>query len=213
MSHETPVLGAARRELLGKKSVVLRKQGLAPAVLYGYAVEPTSIQIDVREFEAVYRQAGRTALLDLNVGQGRPVKVFVQDVQRHPVNAALLHVDFHAVNLREAITSDVPIILVGEAPAVHNNIGVLLRGVETVSVHALPAELPQQIEMSIESLRNVDDAIHVSDLPTAPTYQIEADPSEVVVKIAAQQLEPEIAEVPAEETGDAEQPSEVAEQG
>ncbi len=208
MSHQTYTLGVARRELTGRKARRLQKEGLAPAVLYGYRVEPTNLQLNIKEFEAIYRQAGQSALVDLMIADARPVRVFVQEVQRHPISQALLHVDFHAVNLRQEITSEVPVVLVGEAPAVSNNLGVLLRGLETVTVHALPTELPPHMDVSIESLQEVDEAIHVSDLPTSGNFQITTDPSELVVKITAVQLEPEAEEVAEEEAAEGEQPEE-----
>lgn len=208
MSHQTYTLGAARREFTGRKARRLRKEGVAPAVLYGYRVEPTNLQLDIKEFEAIYRQAGQSALVDLMIADTRPVRVFVQEVQRHPISQALLHVDFHAVNLRQEITSEVPVVLVGEAPAVNNNLGVLLRGLETVTVHALPTELPPHLDVSVESLQEVDDAIHVSDLPTSGSFQITTDPSEMLVKITAVQLEPEAEEVAEEEAAEGEQPEE-----
>jgi len=194
MSHETYALAAAKREVVGKKSRRLRRQGKIPAVLYGFGVDSTNLQLDAKEFETVYRDAGRTALVDVSVDEGRPVRVFVQDVQRHPISLALYHVDFHAVNLRQEITTDVPIVLTGESPAVHNNEGVLLRGLETVSVTALPTELPHQIDVSIESLEALDDTIHVSDLSLSGDYQIVTEPTEMLARITAQQLEPEIEE-------------------
>ncbi len=203
MSHETYALAAAKREVVGKKSRRLRREGKIPAVLYGFGVDSTNLQLDAKEFETIYRNAGRTALVDVSVDEGLPVRVFVQDVQRHPISLALYHVDFHAVNLRQEITTDVPIVLTGEAPAVHNNEGVLLRGLETVSVTALPTELPHQIDVSIESLEVLDDTIHVSDLPASDDYQIVTDPAEMLVRITAQQLEPEPEEVAEElEVGD-----------
>ncbi|MDQ3328180.1 MAG: 50S ribosomal protein L25 [Chloroflexota bacterium] len=203
MSHETYALAAAKREVVGKKSRRLRREGKIPAVLYGFGVDSTNLQLDAKEFETIFREAGRTALVDVSVDEGRPVRVFVQDVQRHPISLALYHVDFHAVNLRQEITTDVPIVLTGEAPAVHNNEGVLLRGLETISVTALPTELPQQIDVSIESLEVLDDTIHVSDLLVSDDYQIVTDPSEMLVRIIAQQLEPEPEEVAEElEEGD-----------
>ncbi len=203
MSHETYALAAAKREVVGKKSRRLRREGKIPAVLYGFGVDSTNLQLDAKEFETIFREAGRTALVDVSVDEGRPVRVFVQDVQRHPISLALYHVDFHAVNLRQEITTDVPIVLTGEAPAVHNNEGVLLRGLETISVTALPTELPQQIDVSIESLEVLDDTIHVSDLLVSDDYQIVTDSSEMLVRIIAQQLEPEPEEVAEElEEGD-----------
>lgn len=192
MSQENASLAVSRRELVGKKVRLLRRNGYIPAVLYGYNVEPTNLQVRVKEFEAAYKLAGRSTLVDLQVGDGQPVKVFVQEVQRHPISQAAQHIDFHAVNLRLEISTDVPVVLVGAAPAVHNNVGVLLRGLEAVTVHALPSDLPHQLEVSLESLAEVDETIHVSDLAIDGNYQIVTDPSEMLVKIVPQQLEPEV---------------------
>ncbi len=200
MSQEqNHALAASRRELTGKRARRLRRQGIAPAVLYGYGVDPTNVQVDAKEFEALYRNVGNTALVDLTVEGGQPVRVFIQDVQQNPINREIQHIDFHAVNLRQEISSDVPIVLVGEAPAVHNNVGVLLRGVENVTVHALPANLPQHIEVSVENLAEVDDAIHVSDLPLSGNYEITTEPGELVVKVNALQLEPTVEDLPDED--------------
>lgn len=195
MSQDNLTIIANRRQLLGKKAKRLRKQGVVPAVLYGYNVQPTNLQVNAREFELTYRNAGKTSLVSLNVEDARPVRVFVHEVQRHPITLAAQHIDFHAVNLREEISAEVPIVLHGEAPAVHNNIGVLLRGQETVTVHALPTELPHQIDVSVEGLEDVDQALHVSDIRIDGNYRIETDPEEMIVKIAHPQLEPEVDEV------------------
>lgn len=211
MSHETHPLAAEPRDTQGSRpSRGLRREGRAPAVLYGYGVEPTSLVVDARTFEATYRETGNTALVDLAFGQGAPVRVFIQEVQRHPITRALIHVDFHAVNLREEIETEVPVVLMGEAPAVHNSVGVLLRGLETVTVAALPADLPQHIEISIEELNEVDDGVTVADLPASGAYRVTSDPEEMLVKIIAQQLEPEDEEAPeaAGETEDGAEPAE-----
>ncbi len=202
MSQENHSLLADRRELAGKKTRRLRKEGLVPAVLYGYRVEPTSLQVSAKEFESAYRKTGRTTLLDLQVESARPVKVFVQDVQRHPISHAVQHVDFHAVNLRVAVDSEVPVVLTGESPAVNNNLGVLVHGLDTVTVHALPADLPNHLEVSIEGLEEVDQAIHVSDLHATGTYQITTDPSELIAKIVHQEIEAEEEALQAEEAAD-----------
>lgn len=191
MSQQDHGLAATRRELTGRKMRHIRKQGSVPAVLYGYQVEPTKLTLNAREFEAAYKTAGRTTLVDLSVEDARPVKVFVQDVQRHAISNAVQHVDFHAVNLRVTVDAEVPVVLVGESPAVHNNEGVLLRGLETVVVHALPQDLPHQIDVSIEGLTEVDQTITVADLASGRAFEITTDADEMIAKITRQQLDAE----------------------
>lgn len=192
MSQETHPLAASVRELKGKKVRKLRAQGVVPAVLYGYQVVPASLQLSEKEFEATYKRVGKTTLVDLAVAEKRPVKVFVHDIQRHPVTRAVEHVDFLAVNLNRATEADVPVILIGESPAEHNGVGVLLRGAETLRVSALPANIPHQIEVSIEGLTELDQSITVADLTVDGDYSIVTYPEEMVVKVAAQQLEREV---------------------
>jgi large subunit ribosomal protein L25 len=213
MSQQEHVLSASRREIVGKKNKGLRKQGLVPAVLYGYGVEPTKLQMDAKSFELMYRDAGGTALVGLSVEDATPVQVFVQDVQRDPIKRTVRHVDFHAVNLRVEVTTDIPIALVGESPAVRNNVGLLLRGLDTVSVQALPADLPQQIEISVEGLAEVDDTIHVSDLPSDGKYQILTDPAEMLVKITPQEIDAEAEDAAAAEAVEEEAPEATEETG
>lgn len=202
MSQEHQTLAVTPRELTGKKVHRLRKQGFVPAVLYGYGVKPTNMQVSARDFEAMYKAAGKTTLVALTAENGRSVQVFVQEVQRHPISKVPLHIDFHAVNLLLEITTEVPVVLTGEPVAVHNNVGVLLHGLDTVSVRALPADLPHQLDISVEDLAEVDQALHVSDLPTDGNYEIVTEPTEMIAKIVAQQLEPEVEELPEEEAAD-----------
>ncbi len=211
MSDQDYSLSVEEREAVGKKTRALRRSGLLPAALYGYGVEPTKVQLPAREFEAVYRHAGSTSLVDLKLGSRKPVKVFVHEVQRHPISRDVLHVDFLAVNLRQEVTTEVPVVLVGESPAVESNLGVLLRELETVTVRALPQDLPHQIEVPAERLAEVEDEITVGDLPTDGNYEILSDPAGLVAKIVPQRMELEEEEVAAEEAEEGGEEAEGAE--
>lgn len=199
MANQTYQLAAESRELRGKKTGRLRRQGLVPAVLYGYNVQPTALQLDAHDFEITYRSTGKTTLVDLSLDGERAVRVFVHEVQRDPVTRGVRHIDFLAVNLNEALTAAVPVVLSGVAPAVHSGAGVLLRGVETLQVQARPADLPHEIQISVDGLEEVDQAIHVSDIPTADGYTILDPPEEMIVKVVMTRVEvEEAAEVEAE---------------
>src|SRR5690349_6185519 len=117
---ETIELTVEPRELTGKASKKLRRQGLVPGILYGYSVnEPIPIQVEGRLFERVYHRAGFVHLVDLRIGETGPAaQALVSSVKRDPVTHALAHVDFKAVNPRLEITGRVPIVLTGESPAV-----------------------------------------------------------------------------------------------
>src|SRR5437870_8739526 len=136
-------LHATRRTVTGKHVHALRRGGEVPAILYGYNVQPTSLAIDTRVLEKVWHRAGRSNLVDLTMDGGGPRKVLIRELQIDPRTAHLLHVDLFAVNLREKLTVDVPIIAIGESPAVTVlKIGVLQQIMNTVKVECLPADLP-----------------------------------------------------------------------
>jgi large subunit ribosomal protein L25 len=187
------------RQLVGKASRRLRKQGLIPGVLYGYQIEAQPVQVPLRELERVYLHAGSTTLVDLRIaGDGPARKVFIYNIQRDPVTHRLAHVDFMAPNLRAEVTASVPLLPVGQAPAVEQGIGLLLQGLDHVEVRALPTDLPHAIEVDISRLESLDDVIHVSDL-TVPDGVVILTPGEEmvakVVPLPTIEVEEEVEEV------------------
>jgi large subunit ribosomal protein L25 len=214
--QKTYEISVQPRTVLGKKSKTLRKQHVLPAVLYGYGVESTPLMVDQKEMERVYLHAGSISLVDLRIGEGGTArKVFIHNVQRNPVTHMLIHVDFMAINLTEAITSSVPLVLVGEAPAVSQREGMLMQALDHIQVRALPADLPPMVEVDISGLEAVDDAIHVSDLKLASNVQVLTNEDELIAKInalpvqveeAAEEEAPEAGEEAGEEASTASSP-------
>jgi large subunit ribosomal protein L25 len=186
MANETKTyeLTAEPREITGKASRKVRRQGLIPGVVYGHKVESMSVQVPKKEFEHVYLRAGSTNLIDLTVGDGNTShKVFIHDVQRNAVSHDLTHIDFMVVNLREEMTVSIPLVLVGESPAVEKNEGLLLQQTEHVMVKALPMDIPSSIEVDISGLDEVGKAIRISDLQIPENVTLMTPPDELVVRI------------------------------
>jgi large subunit ribosomal protein L25 len=209
MAH-TYSLEVSPRELVGKKSEHLRREGLLPGIVYGYKVqEPLPVQVDRREFEKVYRRAGATKLIDLQLDGTPTTQVFVQRVTRHPVSHELTHVDFMAVNINQPITAEVALVLTGEAPAVKND-GMVLQTLEQLRVRALPTHLPSNVEVDISGLEEVGQAIHVSALTLPADVEVLTDPDASIVQITAlrvvaeeEEAATEAAEAEAEEAEEA----------
>jgi large subunit ribosomal protein L25 len=206
MANETKKheLTAEPREITGKASQKLRREGLIPGTVYGHNVKAQSVQVPKKELERVYLRAGSTSLIDLTVGDSnKPRKVFIHEVQRDAVHHDLRHVDFMVVNLTEEMTVSVPITLVGEAPAVLKNEGLLLQQTEHVQLRALPTNIPSAIEVDISGLDEVGKGIHISDLNIPENVTLMTPPNELVVRInelsRAQAEEVEAAEAAAEE--------------
>lgn len=189
------------REVLGKKVRALRSRGITPANVYGHRVESQAVQADALTLTQLLRTAGRNVIIDLHVrGETRPRPVMVRAVQRDPVSDKLLHVDFYQVSLRQKMRAEVPLVLVGEAPAVSTYRGILLQSLDTVAVEALPADIPPHIEVDVSSLTELEAALFLKDLVIDPKVQVLTDPELVVAKVAAPRLAAEVEEeVAAEE--------------
>ena len=209
-------LPAKTREQRGSHNKPLRREGLVPAVLYGHNVEPRAITAPAALLHRVWMRAGRTQLIDLTVDGGRAQKVLVREMQIDPRTNKPIHADFFAVNLREKLTADVPVVVTGESPAVVDaKVGTLQQLINTLRIECLPADLPAQFTVDVSGLTEIDSGIHVRDieLPEGVAL-VHIDPDELVVKVAALRIveeEPEVA--PAEGEGEAAAEGEAGESG
>jgi len=196
MATARATLAAEHRELTGKKVARLRHEGRLPAVVYGHGVASDSISIDAHEFEQLRRHSGPNALVDLSVGGEKARPVLVSAVQVHPVHRRTLHVDLFVVRMTEELTVDVPLVAIGDAPAVTSMGGTLLHPSESVRVRALPDHLPQAIEYSVESLTDFDTTMHVRDLVMPADVTLVTDGDEIIAKVQAPRVEEVVAVAP-----------------
>jgi large subunit ribosomal protein L25 len=153
------------REAQGKANKRLRREGIVPGVVYGKGEGSTNVQVDAKTFETLYRAAGRTSVVKFRLpGASRATSGFIKSVQRHPLTRQAIHVDYYLVNLKVEMEVDVPLVFVGEAPAVEETGGTLLHNLSSVHVKALPNDIPHEITVDVSTLTSLDVAIHVADL-------------------------------------------------
>lgn len=196
MTKTNPKLNAEVRTITGKKVKQLRKQGLLPTSLYGQEMTPMSLQIVAKEMMAIFDHVGESGLVDLNV-DGKTMPILFRNPQYHPVTGLLIHIDCYKVNLKEKISAFVPVEFVGESAAVKAG-KVLVEVVNEVEVEALPADLPEKIEVDLAKLETVESVITIADLVVDRTkIEIKNDPEQVVVKTDEPKVEEE---APAEES-------------
>jgi large subunit ribosomal protein L25 len=193
---ESYTLEAQARTVVGKKVGQLRRSGLVPVVVYGAKSDPVNLQIPYRALQVTLLKAGGTHLINLNVEGGKSQSVLARSVQRHPIKGEIMHVDFFAVDAKTKIATVVPVHFVGEAPAEKARLGVLLNGVQTLEVEALPADLIDRVDVDLSSLKNVGDSIYVRDLKISDKVAILTSGDEMVVRITVQEEQ-------VEETSDA----------
>lgn len=195
MSSERPVLTASRREVTGKAVARLRRAGQLPAVAYGHGEPSTNLVVDAHDFEQLRRHIGPNTIVDLAVDGKKPKPALVHGVQIHPITRRPLHVDFLLVKLTEELTVDVPLVPVGESPAVELHGGTLLQLVDSVRVRARADHLPQEIPVPVERLVDFEAVLHLRDLEVPAGVTVLGDPDEVVAKVAPPRVEavPEVA--------------------
>ena len=120
-------LNASNREVLGKKVRRLRRQGITPVHLFGHGIESTALQCDATKLKQVLAKAGQTRLISLKLdNEKRPRTVVVRTVQTEPLTGGSLHVDFFQVEAAEKVKVEIPVVLVGEAPALDLRAGVTI---------------------------------------------------------------------------------------
>jgi large subunit ribosomal protein L25 len=208
---EDLILQAARRDVLGKKNRVLRRQGITPTHLFGHGIESQALQCDTVQLYKIIAHAGTTRLISLEIdGDRQPKRVFVREIQRDAVSKQLLHVDFYQVKKGEKIEVDVPIVLVGEAPAMKTKGRMLTHGITRLSIECLPDNVPPQIEIDISLLEEVEQAINVGDIVLDPNITIHADPDQLVVKVTEAVVKEAEVEAVTEAEVEAEAPAEEA---
>ncbi|MGC1193364.1 MAG: 50S ribosomal protein L25, partial [Candidatus Dormiibacterota bacterium] len=143
-------LEVAPRTTVGRHVSGLRRQGLVPGIVYGHSVKPITVEIPGKEFAKMFHRAGRSHLLQLMVEGERVARpVLIRELQINPRNSEPIHVDFFQVNLLEKLTVQVPVVLVGEAPATRFNAGELLHLIHQVEVSCLPNAIPGEIDIDI----------------------------------------------------------------
>ncbi len=176
-------LSADVRSVTGKKVKQLRAKGILPLHLYGAGTEPMALQADTKTFMALYKEAGANGLTDLTIA-GEVHPILIQDVQYDYVKRVPIHADLLQVNLKEKLTSMVPVVLEGESPAVTEGLGMLMQVLSEVEVEALPTNLPESFVVNVEKLTAVDEGITVGDLKAPEGVEILTGAEETIVKIA-----------------------------
>ena len=191
------VLAATSRTETGKSVARLRKAGRLPAVVFGHGIASIPVSLDGHEFDHVRRTAHSNTIFELKIDGKDVHRVLIHGVQVDPRNRQLLHVDLFELKSGEEVTVEIILHTTGESYAVARLGGTLLHNIDRIKVRALPENLPDSIEFSIEGLDDFEKSIHLRDLPMPDGVTLLSDPDEVVAKVAAPHVieEPVVAEV------------------
>lgn len=185
---DTASITVRPRDIIGKAN--RRMTDEIPAVLYGAGRESMAVAVSRHDFELFvnHHGAGSTLVsIDLE-GESKPVNAMVKEVQVSPVKGNIIHVDFLAVRMDQAIQASVGVHFVGESPGVKAG-GVLMQNIHTVTAEALPADLPESIEIDVSALE-LGDSLHIADLVAPAGVVVVDDPEHLVCSIMAPTTEP-----------------------
>lgn len=192
------ILSAKTRKETGKKVKKIREKGILPAVLYGPVIKNQPVEVNLKDFEKIYKEAGESSLITLTLDK-KKFLVLIHAVEIDPLFQKPIHVDFYQPRLDEEIEAMIPLVFEGEAPAVKDLSGTLVKNIHELEVKALPQNLPHEIKVNIDKLKTFEDNILVKDLVVPKEVKILKDFDETICFVAeSKKIEEELAK-PVEE--------------
>ncbi|MDL1959470.1 MAG: 50S ribosomal protein L25 [Deltaproteobacteria bacterium] len=172
----------------------LRRAGQTPGVLYGPKAETISLSVNTHEFNMLLNSAGGEPLLfTLNLGgngDSSSHTALIKDLQLHPVDDKIRHIDFYEVLMDEEVQVEVPITAVGKAKGVEADIGVLEIIQRAVKISCLPLAIPRDIQINVSDL-GLGEAVHVADIKPPEGIRLMDDPETTLMTIVASRAEEE----------------------
>ena len=180
---ETIILDAqVRKESKKGPSRRLRAEGLTPAIFYGSHTETVMLSVRSFDLKKVVEKGRKESVfvkLDIADGEKKTEKLSIlKDVQINTLKKSLDHADFYEIKMDKALTIDVPIFLIGEAPGVEEG-GELSTLKRELKISGLPSALPEMIEVDVSSLK-VGDSVKVGDIRLKEGVEA-LDPEDVVI--------------------------------
>ena len=161
-----------------------------PAVFYGKKDESRPIFVSFKDFQKIYKEAGETSVIELNLDDGNKKNVLIHDIKFDVLSGTPIHADFLVVEMDKPIQTVVPLEFLGESDAVKSLGGILVKVLHEIEVEALPANLPHQLEVGISKLKTLEDKIFISDIKLPDGVKIlERESDEVVALIEIPQEE------------------------
>ena len=191
-------LKAQKREVIGKKVKKLRQKSILPAVLYGPKIKNLSLEIDLKEFNNIYKKAGESSLISLVIND-KKFPVLIHEIKKDPITGGSIHVDFYQPILTQEVEATVPLVFEGASLAVKDLGATLIKEIQELEVKALPEKLPHEIKVNIEKLKTFEDEILIKDLELPEGVKVQREPNEIIAIVVPPEKVEEELEKPIEE--------------
>lgn len=162
----------------------LKRSGFVPGTVYGKGIDNQPISLDLRQLSRVFQSHGSRGLFSLEIeGKGKPVMAVVREIQRHPINGQVVHVDFWQVRMDEKINNTVGIVIIGEEELLRKG-GIMQAGSKEIEVSCLPQDIPESFTCDVSELE-IGEKITVADLKVPADVEIISDPDTLIVTVLA----------------------------
>ena len=171
------ISGSPRGNVGKRDAKELRYEGKVPAVLYGgkNQIHFSVSASDLRSL--VFTPDVSFVALDV---AGVKAQAIIQDVHFHPLTDQPLHVDFLELDDKKPVVMQIPVKLTGTSPGVKTG-GKLVQKLRKLRVKALPKDMPQFVEVSIEKL-DVGKSVGVGEL-TFDKFKVTNNPDDTIVSV------------------------------
>ncbi|MGG0663354.1 50S ribosomal protein L25/general stress protein Ctc [Viridibacillus arvi] len=187
------VVHAKKRKVENHSALTeLRQRGFVPAVVYGYKTEATPITINAREYEKALRLDGKNSIVTLEI-DGKKLNAVLNEAQKCALKGTLVHLDFLAVNMSDALEVSVRVNLIGDSVGVKEG-GIIQQPNREVTVKVKPSDIPESIEVDISTLE-IGDTLAVGDIRSTSTFEILDTDDFLLVTVSVPTVEVESTEV------------------
>jgi large subunit ribosomal protein L25 len=176
-------LAAQTRTVFGKKVAALRKEGQVPGEVYGHGTENLHVAVSARDLAKALKEVGHTGIIMLGV-EGKERRVLAHDWTVDTHTGEIAHVDFHAVKAGEKIKAAIAILFEGEAPAVKDGLGTLVKNLHEIEVEGLPEKIPHEAVVDLEGLAELGASVHAKDIKLPAGVELLTAEDTVVASIA-----------------------------
>ena len=150
------------REKTGPRTAKdLRQNGKIPGIFYYHNEDNVPMSVEEKELQRLLHRG--INILNVIFPGGKTRKSVVREIQRDPVNDAIVHVDIMGIKLTEEVKLSIPVLLKGIPIGVKDEGGILEHLLREVEVEGLPLEIPEHIEVDVSGL-NIGDVITLEDI-------------------------------------------------